>query len=285
MAEGEAPLELAGRLDEGHRVTIVFLDAGGDREHVGIEDDVLGREADLFGQQFVRARADLDLALDGVGLALFVEGHHHHRRAVAAHQPRLAQEFGLAFLHRDRVDDALALQAFQAGLDHAPLRGVHHHRDPGDVRFRGDQVEVLDHRLLGIEQALVHVDVDHLRAILDLLPRHRHRLVQPAVQDQFLELRAAGDIGAFADIDEVGVRRDLQRFQATETGIACQRHAACTNGAFANCGIARGGRPCTASAMARIWSGLVPQQPPTRLSRPASANSRRTAAMSSGVSS
>ena len=61
----------------------------------GIEDDVLRREADLLGQDPVGARADLDLALDGVGLALFVEGHHHHRRAVAADQARLLLETSL----------------------------------------------------------------------------------------------------------------------------------------------------------------------------------------------
>jgi hypothetical protein len=66
------------------------------------------------GQQLVGARTDLDLALDRVGLADLVERHHHHGSSIAAHQPRLAQELGLAFLHRDRVDDALALQALQA---------------------------------------------------------------------------------------------------------------------------------------------------------------------------
>ena len=188
------------------RVVVVLLDAGGDREHVRVEDDVLGREADLLGQQLVGARADLDLALDGVGLAVLVERHHHHGGAVAAHQPRLAQELGLAFLHRDRVDDALALQALQPGLDHAPLGAVDHHRDAGDVGLGGDQVEVVDHRLLGVEHALVHVDVEDLRAALDLLARDHDRLVEAVFQDQLLELRAAGDVGALADVDEVGLR-------------------------------------------------------------------------------
>src|SRR3546814_9982290 len=53
------------------------------------------------------------------------------RRAVAQHRPGLLDECGLAFLHRDRVDHALALQALEAGLDHAPLRRVDHHRDAG----------------------------------------------------------------------------------------------------------------------------------------------------------
>jgi hypothetical protein len=51
-------------LDEVDRVVVVLLDAGGDREDVRVEDDVLGREADLLDQQPVGARADLDLALE-----------------------------------------------------------------------------------------------------------------------------------------------------------------------------------------------------------------------------
>ena len=38
-------LDAARRLDEGQSVAVVFLDAGGDGEDVGIEDDVLGRQA------------------------------------------------------------------------------------------------------------------------------------------------------------------------------------------------------------------------------------------------
>ncbi len=50
-------------------------------------------------------------------------------------------------------------------------------------------------------------------------------------------------------------------------------------------GTARGERLFTASAMARMWAGFVPQQPPTTLTHPASANARRSFAIDSGVSS
>ena len=69
---------LAHRLDEVHPVVVVLLDTGGDGEDVGVEDDVLGRKADLLGQDLVGALADLDLALLRVRLALLVEGHHDH---------------------------------------------------------------------------------------------------------------------------------------------------------------------------------------------------------------
>jgi hypothetical protein len=51
------------------------------------------------------------------------------------------------------------------------------------------------------------------------------------------------------------------------------------------CGGVRGARPSTVAAIAAMCAGVVPQQPPTMLTKPASANSSRTAAVSSGDSS
>ncbi len=60
------------------------LDPGRDRQDVGVEDDVLGREPGLLGEQVVGPAADRDLALGRVGLALLVEGHHDDAGAVVA---------------------------------------------------------------------------------------------------------------------------------------------------------------------------------------------------------
>ena len=49
-------------------------------------------------------------------------------------------------------------------------------------------------------------------------------------------------------------------------------------------GIARGGSPWTAFAIARMWSGVVPQQPPTMFNQPCCAQSRSCGARLSGVS-
>ena len=96
---GRLRLDPARRLDEVDAVVVVLLDAGGDGEDVGVEDDVLGREADLLGEDAVGARADLRLALERVGLALLVEGHDHDGGAVAAHLLGVLAELRLAFLH------------------------------------------------------------------------------------------------------------------------------------------------------------------------------------------
>ncbi len=50
-------------------------------------------------------------------------------------------------------------------------------------------------------------------------------------------------------------------------------------------GITRGGYLPTASAIAWICAGVVPQQPPTMLRKPEAANSSTTAAISAGLSS
>jgi len=55
-------------------------------------------KADVLGEQFVGAAADLDLALDRVGLPLFVEGHDDSRPRVAAGQSGVAQETLLTLL-------------------------------------------------------------------------------------------------------------------------------------------------------------------------------------------
>ena len=128
-----------------------------------------GGKPTLLGQQLVGALADRHLALDGVGLALLVERHHDDGGAVAQHLLGVLQERRLALLHADRVDDGLALHALEAGLDHAPLGAVDHDRHARDVRLRRDQVEERRHRLLAVEQAFVHVDVEDLRAVFDLL--------------------------------------------------------------------------------------------------------------------
>jgi len=47
----------------------------------------------------------------------------------------------------------------------------------------------------------------------------------------------------------------------------------------------RGALPCTACAIWRMYSGVVPQQPPMMLSQPLAANSAIVSAMCSGGSS
>ena len=215
---GKVLLDPGAGLDEVDPVGRVLLDTGRQREAVRVEDDVLGREADLFGQDPVGAPADLLAALQVVGLTLLVEGHHDDGGAVLAAQPCLADELLLALLHGDRVDDRLALHVLQARLDDLPLGGVDHHRDAADVRLGRDQLGEPVHRGDAVDHALVHVDVDDLRTDLDLLQGDRQRGVVVLGLDQVAEPGGAGDVGALTDVHEQGVVGDVERLQAREPG-------------------------------------------------------------------
>ena len=76
LGVGEGLVYLAHRLDKVHAVVVVLVYAGGYGEDVRVEDDVLGREADLLREDLVRPSADLDLPVLRVRLTLLVKGHH-----------------------------------------------------------------------------------------------------------------------------------------------------------------------------------------------------------------
>ena len=196
-------LDAAGRLDEGAGVVVVLLDAGGDGEDIRVEDDVLGWKVHLLGEKLVGALADRELALGRLGLTRLVERHDDNGGAVAQHLASVLQERPLAFLHADGVHHRLALHAFQARLDDRPFRRVDHDRHARDVRLGGDEVEEGRHGLLGIEHALVHVDVEHVGAVLDLLARDLERRGVIIGLDQLAEARGPGDVGPLAHHDEI----------------------------------------------------------------------------------
>src|SRR6185437_2308378 len=119
-------LDLASRLDKSQPITVVFLDTRGDGKDVRIEDDVLGRKDHLLDQDPVGTLADRHPALDGIRLALLIEGHDHDRGTIQTHLAGVLDEHRFAFLQADRVDDRLALHALEPRLDHTPFRGVEH---------------------------------------------------------------------------------------------------------------------------------------------------------------
>ena len=98
----------------------MVLNSGSNSKDIGVEDDVLGRETDA-DEQVIGALAYLDLALLGVGLPHFVEGHDHHSCAIGHAFASLLEEWLFALFHTDRVDDGLAADAFEPCFDHVPF--------------------------------------------------------------------------------------------------------------------------------------------------------------------
>src|SRR5262249_11759708 len=117
LATRKQLLETANGLDELDGVVGVFLHAGADREDVHIENNVLGRETDLLGEQVMDSLTNSDLVIGGDGLALLVEGHDHDCGTIAADRARLRHEALKIVFDGDGVDNRLALDALQASLD------------------------------------------------------------------------------------------------------------------------------------------------------------------------
>ena len=153
-------------------------------KNVRVKNNVFGRKADFFGQNFVRTRTDVNFALIAVRLAFLIERHHDHGRAIAATELRVADKFGDAFLHRDGIDNRLALNALETSFDHAPLRAVDHDRHARNIGLRRDQIHESRHGGLRVEHRLVHVDIDDLRAAFNLLSRDGKPGIIVAVQNQ-----------------------------------------------------------------------------------------------------
>ncbi len=209
--------DLARRFDEVDTVIIMLVNAGRDRKDVRIEDDVFRREANLLGQNLVSAGTDFDLALFRVGLSRFVKCHNDNCSTIGTHQTRMMQEGFFAFFERNRVDDRLALNAFQASFDHVPLGAVDHYRNARDIRLCRDQVEIFNHDLLAVDQTFIHVDVDDLCAVFHLITRHIKRCRIIASLNELTETGGAGNVRPFADIDERNILGQREWLKARQT--------------------------------------------------------------------
>ena len=210
---GHCCLDLPGRLDEIDPVARVFFNTRCDSENIRIKDDVRRFESHLFSEYPVRALANFDFAFDGVSLTLGVERHDNDGSAVSAHKLCLLDKVLLAFFEADRIDDGLALYTLQSGFDHRPFRRVNHNWKPRYIRLRGDEAQELHHRILRVEHALIHVDVDDLRAIVHLVASNLDRGSIVVGLNQTPKSCRSRYIAALTHIDEQVIRSNIQRFE------------------------------------------------------------------------
>ena len=240
---------------------------GRDREDVRVEDDVLGREADLVDEQAVRALADRDLPLDRVRLALLVERHHDDAGAVAAHGAGLLEEASSPSLRLIELTMPLPwrhLRPASRTLQFELSTMIGSRATSGSVATRLRKVVIACSPSSRSASMLTSRRFAPPRTCSSATST---RLLEVARLDQAAEARRAGDVRALADHDEVRVGRDRERLEAAE---ARRR--------VVGSGTRRGGTPSTAAAIARTCSGVVPQQPPTMFTSPSRAKSPRIAA-------
>src|ERR1051325_10600226 len=79
------------------------------------------------------------------------------------------------------------------------------------------------HRGDTINPPFVHAHINHLRAILDLLPRHGESCFVIAGFDQLREFWRTGDVRALADVEKIGIRSDRQRIESAQAQIRFTR--------------------------------------------------------------
>ncbi len=198
----------------------MLIITGRNRQNIRIEDDIRRIETDLVDKQTIRALTDLKLPVGLGGLAVLIERHDHHGRAVLVHDASLLQKVRLALLQTNTIRDAFALEDLEAGLDHGKVRRIDTNGHARHVRLTRQQVEELGHASHGVQHALVEVDVQDLRAILHLILGHLERRVVLVLLDELEELARAGHVAALADVDKVGVLADAEGLQARQDRVA-----------------------------------------------------------------
>ena len=195
-------------------IGIMLLHTRSHSQHVGVEDDIQRIHAHLLRQQPIGSFCNLYTALVTRGLTFFVEAHHHHSSAIALHVARMFQELLLTLFQRDRVHDALTLHALQSCTNHLPIRGVDHHRHPGDIGLCSNHIQEVGHLGLGVEQTVVHVDIYHEGTIGHLFSGNTNGLVVALLLNQSQELPRTSDVTPFSDIHKLHLGRHLQQFQS-----------------------------------------------------------------------
>ena len=111
----------ARRFKEIDRVIAMFFQAGGNRQNVWIEDNVVCRKVCLCRQKLVSPRSDVDFALGIIRLAVLIECHDDRSRAVSPDQSRVTKKLFFAVFQADGVHHCFSLHAFESRFDDAPL--------------------------------------------------------------------------------------------------------------------------------------------------------------------
>ncbi len=264
-------LDQAEPLDGLDRAPHVLRIAGPAGKGERVADHVLGRDPVLPGHERVRAAGHLELALARhrhAGGRILVDRAADDRGAETARERQHVGEALLAVLEVHRVDDRLPLAVGERQLDDPRVGRVDHERRLHLADELGQEgVHVGELVAIGIGEA----DVHDPGAALHLAAADLARLLPLPRGDELLELARADHVRALADEDGPVVIAHLEEVDPGDERAPV---------------LGRDARPLPLhhGGERRMCAGVVPQQPPTRLSQPCSAKRSSTRAMPSGVS-
>ena len=208
-----------GGTDEVQSVVVVLLHTCGNSQHVGVEDDVQRIEAHLIHQQTVGTFTDFYLAFKRGGLSLLVKCHHDGCSTQAFDFTGFLEELLFALLQRDAVDNALALHTFQTCCDNLPIAGINHHWHLRDIRIAHQEIQEGHHLMLGVQESIIHIDVEHQSPILHLLSSDGKGLFIILFVDETQEFPRTCHITAFTHIHKATFRCEFQQFQTAQPHV------------------------------------------------------------------
>ncbi|MQY13282.1 hypothetical protein SRB5_34260 [Streptomyces sp. RB5] len=185
---GMAALELADRLDRGDAVLARLLLTRTDREGQTVDQDVGLLHPPVPRQILDQPLGDGHLVLGRSRLALLVDRQRDQGGAVLDGQLRDLLEPGLrpvTVLVVHRVQDGPPAELLQPRPQNGRLRGVQHDRQRrGGSETTGQLLHVRD----TVTAHVIHAQVEHVRALTDLLPRQLHAVVPARLQHRLTEL-------------------------------------------------------------------------------------------------
>ena len=211
MDAGQLGLDQLDALDRLDAVPPALLHAGRQGQGEGVEQQVAGLEAVAVDGEVVDGLGRAQLPLGGAGLALLVDARAHDRRPVLPSQREEAVEAGaggVAVLQVHRVEDGLAADPLEGGLDDGRLGGVD---DEGDARLGGEPADDLVHVGDAVLAGVVDADVEDVGALLDLVTGHGHAGVPVAGQHGLAELQGPVGVGALPHDQERRVLSERDR--------------------------------------------------------------------------
>ena len=109
---GQVLLNVFNNVQKLNGIVIMFFNAGGDGENIGVKNNIFCWKAHFINQNPIGTLTNLKLAFSGISLTYFVKRHHDDGSAIAAHELGMFNKLINAFFHRNRVNNALALNAF-----------------------------------------------------------------------------------------------------------------------------------------------------------------------------
>ena len=200
---GEVVHNPADSTNKVNGVGVVLCHAGSDGQNVRVVNDIGRVEVQLLHHDIVSTGRNLYATLVVRGLAFFVEEHHDYGSTEALYGERMLDKRFFAHLERDGVHDALALDALEAFFDDFEAGAINHDRHAAHGRVRCNQVQERAHFGGGVKETVVHVDVNHVGAVIDLLAGDFERFFVILLVDETQELLGARDVATFADLHEI----------------------------------------------------------------------------------